>query len=122
MKYLFIVGLFLTSTVFAQNMSRVNADFRCEQEGGGIAVKVGSSAASARVWQTDVGEDEGLELEVTDFKTARCIGCYSFKAILMGQIQVQGKITNGVLKYQAVDPDSGKLETLLSDIKCIPVR
>ncbi len=113
-----IATLFLSSFVHAQNMTRIDADFRCNSKGGEIAVKVGPNASTARIWQTDPGEKTGIELEVTDFKIARCLGCYSFNALLMGSVEVRGTIKSYVLKYEAFNPETNKWEALGKNLKC----
>jgi hypothetical protein len=122
MKFLLILSLFVTSSLFAQTLTTIKADYRCEQEGGGIAFKGSSDLKKAKVWQTDVGETKGLALKVTKFSIARCPGCYEFEAKLMKQINVRGTISNFVLNYEAQDPETGKWQTLLSDILCKPTK
>ncbi|MBA2404219.1 MAG: hypothetical protein H0V66_05560 [Bdellovibrionales bacterium] len=122
MKLLLILSLFVTSTLFAQSLTKIHADYRCEQAGGGIAFKASSNLKKAKVWQTDVGEDTGLALKVTSFSVLRCPGCYEFEAVLMKQVAVRGKVTNFKLKYEAQDPETGKWQPILSNVACEAVN
>ncbi|MCM2283039.1 MAG: hypothetical protein NDI61_14450 [Bdellovibrionaceae bacterium] len=85
-------------------LTPVVADIHCEQEGGGIAIAFPKEGQPARVWQTDIGSDDGLELEVLKFNMGRCPGCFAFQAKLMGYI-VFGEGKQFHLKYWAYDED-----------------
>ncbi|MCM2277194.1 MAG: hypothetical protein NDJ89_03900 [Oligoflexia bacterium] len=81
------------------SMTKVDATYRCEKEGGGVAFRVPAEpAVAARVWQTDPGEELGLELEVTEFVFARCQGCYAFEAKLAEGLLAIGTTRNAAGK------------------------
>lgn len=105
----------------AQEMTTIKADYRCEQPGGGVAVKIGTES-TARVWQTDPGEKEGLELQVTSFSLARCPGCFSFEANLMGELLVKGRALNSFMTYEVYDADEAKWVPVLKNVKCVSVK
>lgn len=118
MKFL-PLGLLLTfGQVSAQEMTVVKADYRCEQAGGGIAIKVGTRS-TARVWQTEQNDDVGLELKVTDFRKEPCLNCFSFDALLMGVVQVRGQVKSSVLTYQVYD---NGWETVLTNVQCVSTK
>lgn len=98
-------------------LTPVAADIHCEEPGGGIAVALPKAGQQARVWQTDPGSDMGLELEVVKFNLARCAGCFSFQAKLIG-MPVFGEANRFRLKYWAIDED-GRPQTLLETM-CRP--
>src|SRR5690606_19260125 len=89
---------FLSLSAFGSEA--VDADYFCEQNGGGIAFKLPTRYTPARVWQIDAGIEEGLEVSLTNFSTARCPGCWSFKGNVMG-LPVRGTVSKFVLKYEA---------------------
>lgn len=117
MKFLMVFLFAFSSSLFSQELTKIEADYRCELEGGGIAVKLGS-VDTAKIWQTDMGEDEGLELDVTSFSVARCPGCFSFTAILMGELEVRGKASSSILTYEVFDSESNMWVPLLENVKC----
>jgi hypothetical protein len=121
MKFLTLLSLILSGSIYAQTMSKVNADYRCELDGGGIAFKSQTASKKARVWQTDVGEDEGLELKVKSFSTLRCPGCYSFEANLIN-MPVRGNISNFLLTYEVFDAEDSQWKVLLEDVKCVKAK
>jgi hypothetical protein len=122
MKFLAFSALFFSSMVFAQNLTTVKASYRCEEAGGGIAFKEPTQSKPARIWQTDKGDNKGLELKVTDFTIYRCPGCFSFQAVLMNSINVRGEIISNVLKYDVQDPETGAWQNVLKDVECKKVR
>lgn len=121
MKLLTLLSLILSGSIYAQTMSKVNADYRCELDGGGIAFKSQTGNKKARLWQTDMGEDEGLELKVKSFSIMRCPGCYSFEADLIN-MPVRGKISNFLLTYEVFDAEDDHWKVLLENVKCIKAK
>lgn len=116
MKLIVTAFLVLSQSVFAQTMSRVQADIVCEQAGGGVAVKFPTATKPAKAWQTDPGEKVGLELKVTSF-TGKSKSDFSFDALLM-DVTVKGSVKNSVLTYKGLDNETGKWITILK-AKCI---
>ena len=116
-------SLALASTAFAVDflpgqITKIDADYRCELSGGGVAFRVAAPGVPARVWQTDVGQEMGLELEVTSFLKARCPGCYSFDArltnkgrpVMLARGQSEMVPTGQILlNYSVIDPTSKKI-------------
>lgn len=121
MKYLTLLSLILSGSIYAQSMTTVKADYRCELAGGGVAFKAQTAPKKARVWQTDVGEKQGLEIVVNSFSTSRCPGCYSFEAEIMST-PVRGRISNFLLTYEAYDSESSEWKVLLEDVKCVKAK
>jgi hypothetical protein len=122
MKKLIVCCLLVSSSLFAQELTKIKADYRCELAGGGVAFKVAKGTKPARAWQTDVGEDQGLELKVTSFSFSRCPGCFQFTGTLMDSVQVKASISNLVLTYSAFDTESNQWKDLLSNVQCVAVK
>lgn len=50
-------------------LTKINADYRCEQSGGGVSFKIGRGPAEpSRIWLSDINQEMGLELHVVSFK------------------------------------------------------
>lgn len=120
MKLLFL-GLFLiSSSLFAQEETLIEADYRCEKKGGGIAFKTGPNA---RIWATDKGASMGAELEkISSFTTGGCPGCYKFTGIIIDKIKVRGTVVDFKLTYEMYNKEEKKWFTFLKDTKCVPVK
>lgn len=138
MSKLFVLAMSsiaLASSAFAVDLfpgqtTKVDATYRCEAAGGGAAFRVPAPGVPARVWQTEMGDELGLELEVTRFLQARCPDCYFFEARLGGKkapvMFVRGvtEVTqngNLFLHYSLIDPATKKVEETLK-FPCKPVK
>ena len=121
MKYLTLLSLIISGSIYAQGMSTIKADYRCELPGGGVAFKVQTATKKARVWLTDVGDNEGEELVMKSFSTSRCPGCFSFDAEFM-RAPVRGRISNFLLTYEAYDSENSEWKVLLKDVKCVKAK
>ena len=124
MKFLFFLALTVPTLVFGQSLSKINADIRCEEEGGGIAIKVNNATPNkSKIWQTDVGDDMGLVLKVKKFKVLSCSDCYDFEASfgehLGDEVAVRGKVRDMKLTYQVYTPMTDIWMDLMTDVPCI---
>ena len=61
MKSFIFLAMLISTTVFSQDLLRINAGFRCGQPGSGIVVKVGASMSTARACE---GHGEKLPIEL----------------------------------------------------------
>lgn len=122
-----ILSLLFTSASFADGIdnkiTRIRADYRCENSpGGGIAFSLPKTLkkknAKARVWMTDIGQNDGLELQVTQFSVARCAGCFSFEALL-GSSVLRGVVNQFELELVGVE---GETVTPMLKATCVPVK
>lgn len=118
MKFVILAIItFMTTHAFANRVSPIEANLRCEQAGGGIAIKFPSQSSPARAWQTDTGVEQGLEINLTDYKTARCAGCLIFDGEVMG-LKVQGAVSNFLLTYSIFNPQKNAWEVVLKNVPC----
>ena len=101
------------------NSSKVEADLICQNPGGGFGIAWPQENQPARIWQVDSQVEEGLELEVTDFRVARCPGCFAFEASLLG-MKLEGQASNFNLQVFGENAD-GQKEKLL-DAVCVPSK
>lgn len=108
-------------------LTRIDASYRCEKSGGGVAFRIPRSASEpARIWQTDKGQELGLEFEVVRFKVARCPGCYSFEARLGNALFTQGWTEMSgpgriKLHYSIIDPKTKRVEDM-GEFPCLAFR
>lgn len=99
-------------------VTTIHADLRCQNQlGKGLAIAMPKAGQAGRVWHSKAGDKEGLELTVTDFRVARCPGCFSFSALLMEQVMT-GEATDFEIIYSGKD-SSGQTKELLRT-KCVP--
>ena len=113
---LFLAIFLISSSAFAG----MNADYRCEQNGGGIAIKLPAEGSKAKIWQTDVGDADGLELKVKSFVPGKDAGNYSFTALQMGVVKVRGTVLDYKLTYELYDSDKKMwTPTPLKDVLCV---
>ena len=110
---------FATETVNGE-VTQIKADFRCENKGGGIAVAMPTETTAAKVWQSELGSATGIEIQLTSFTVARCMGCFSFTGILMKDITVQGTSENFELIYTASHKQEAPVELLRAH--CLPTE
>lgn len=101
-------------------ITEIKADMRCENKiGKGLAIALPKGGHQGRVWISKAGDNKGLELTVTDFKVARCLGCFKFSATLMGQ-EVFGEANDSEIVYSGKD-SNGQVKEMLRT-KCVPVQ
>lgn len=117
MNILILLMLLVSEILFAQDLTMITADYRCDENGGGIAVKF-DSPDGVKIWQTELGAEIGIELSVKKFRQARCPGCFAFEAVLMDEIEVRGEVIGSLLTYQMYDPSTEEWETLLKNVEC----
>ncbi len=123
---IFFVTLIMVAFSYANaqeflESSKIEADLRCEQPGGSVAVALPGPGKPARVWQTDPGSDEGLEIQLTAFRVARCQGCFSFTGLLFG-MQVKGDAVDSKLTYSLYNEELNQFEILLENVECVTAR
>jgi hypothetical protein len=109
----------LLSIVSTTAFAGIDPDYRCEQEGGGVAFKLPTAGASARVWQTDPEDEDALELKVVSFRTGRPAGSFEFEAKIEDALLVRGSVKDYKLTYSAFDEDAGTWVPVLQDLPCI---
>lgn len=84
--FLFLVVAFVGTADLAQagngDIGSVSkAQVRCEGAGGGFAFALPKGDdPSLKVWTTEKGMDEGLELTVTSYRPFRCPDCFEISA------------------------------------------
>lgn len=120
MKSFLIVMLFLSANVFAQDLSRVDADLRCETKNGGVALKYGTDS-TAKAWFTNPGEELGLKLDLKSFEIGACVGCLTYTAELFGA-PLRGIVKNFVLTQEAYNFDTNRWEVVYKNVKCKEVN
>lgn len=114
--FLCVLSLFTALSPALTLATPIVADLRCEHSGGGVAIQLPKAGSNGRVWQTELNDNEGLELEVTHFNVLG--DSFYFEAILEKQVKVGGEFKNKKLKYSLFNPDTNKWETILKQIPC----
>lgn len=112
-----LTALILT-LVSSSAMAGIDPDYRCEKAGGGVAFKVPTQSAKARLWHTDAGQEGGLEFTVTRFVTFSRPGTFSFEANYQGVLFVQGEVENSILTYKARNADDNTWVQILTNLPC----
>ncbi len=94
----------------------IEADIRCEAEGGGLGFAYPTHDAPARIWMTDIGEDEGLEVEVKSFcETAK--GSFTFVAQVLKNTEITGEAKNFRLDFSVREISTGRVMEI-KQLKC----
>lgn len=108
-------------------LTKVDAEYRCEKPGGGVAFSLPRGKNAPRVWQTEPGEEIGLELEVVEFRRLRCPGCFDFTArlgadfVTYAQVRIPATEKRSVLDYYVVEPQTGERQ-LIDTFPCVQMK
>jgi hypothetical protein len=117
-----------TSLFGPGDLSPIEADYSCEgSEGGGMAFALPTAELpNGRLWQSDEGNNEGAEFQVTSFKSLECDKCYEISANAwprtIAKVVTRMDGNKMMLKLSYIEDRIGGREQPLGDYPCKPVK
>ena len=112
------VSVMAQASIFPKSMDLVEikgAQLYCSQKGGMYAINFTEN----RLWQSDVGANDGIELTNVTIKKFRCPNCFDIQGTIAGVLTVDLKVRGNISSATAVAViTDGKQTQTISGFNC----